>query len=111
MQHYIVSTSRRKHQPVLVPCGAPHCTALVPVSEGYRLRVPDEGGAGILTFDARPKTPTGGRLGMPGALGRRRFLRTKLVWGCVGCSLKFPVIERPRDARFAERCKSGRGKR
>lgn len=105
-QTYLIHTGRQKHQAVGVACGAPNCFTRMDVNEAFKIKIPM--GAGMASFDARPKTPTGGRLGAP-SQGRRRFLRTETVWGCVRCALRYPIAAYPaRDARFQERCKSGR---
>ena len=79
---------------------------VVPVNEAYKIRVP-VGRAGF-SFDNRPKTPTGGRLGNP-SFGKRSFIKTESRWGCVSCSLKFAIAKLPgRDDAFLERCKAGR---
>lgn len=111
MQHYITrftaprKTSEKYISPVVAcgGCSTEHFIREVPVVEAYRIRVPEDWGA--MGFDPRKKTPTGGRFGLPGDPAFRRFRRTKTVFGCLSCALKFPIVERPRDARFAERCK------
>ena len=105
MQHYVVKRARsEKKRTVTVVCGGcGNGSKHIPVAEAYRIRVPV--GWGGVFFDPRMKTPTGGRFGYPGDLTVRRFMRTEIKFGCVSCALKFTVVERPRDAAFAERCK------
>ena len=102
MQQFIVNKARPRTAPVMVVCEGCDTPHSIRVDEAYAIRVPD--GKGFAPYDPRPKTPTGGRLGAPGNK-MRRFIRTVKVFGCVSASLKYPVVERPRDAAFAERCK------
>lgn len=99
---YIVA----KHKPHAIPtvlCGA-GCGNVepIPVTSAYRVRIPE--GQGLAPYDPRPKTPTGGRFGLP-SHKMRRFVRTSVEWACVSCSLKHPVVATPTTEWFAQRCK------
>jgi hypothetical protein len=48
-------------------------------------------GYGGLSVDPRPKTPTGGRLGLPQYRGRR-FPKVNTGPGCLACSMRYPTV-------------------
>lgn len=108
-QTYVIGRGRAKRSQPTVICGGCESagkTTVVPVNEAYKIRIPV--GRGGTSFDNRPITPTGGRLGNP-SFGKRGFVKTETRWGCVSCSLKFSIAKLPgRDDRFLERCKAGK---
>lgn len=105
-QFAIVRGRRTTPTVVCGGCATKNVHTEIPLIEAYRIRIPE--GTGLAQYDPRPRTPTGGRIGNPQSK-MRRFIRTVQDWGCVSCSLRFEIAARPgRDARFQERCKSGR---
>lgn len=82
-------TTKRCQGPLMTVCGVEGCNQPIPLSDAFRLRVPV--GGGMMSFDNRPKTRTGGRLGAS-SNGRRPFTKTMVVNGCVSCSLRFPNL-------------------
>lgn len=106
-QMFVAPTSPR-HQPTVVcgGCETHNRHTRVAVNEAYQIKIPVSRGG--TTFDSRPRTPTGGRLGTP-QFGRRAFVRTETRWACAACALRFPIAAYPgRDTAFQERCRAGR---
>lgn len=95
--NYIVSS---KHGSVAIRCIG--CGQPIPVMQSLQIRIVE--GYGAVTIDPRPKTPTGGRFGLPADPTRRRFPQTRTGAGCVRCSLQPGVTTLlPQSARGKRR--------
>lgn len=82
---------RKKHQTITVRCGG--CGTSTPLHGARRIKVPTDQRGGCMV-DARPKTPTGGKFGMPGSNNRRiGYTRMVTQWGCTSCQGIFTVVE------------------